>query len=59
MVSSELQLDRTDQGTPLDQMHTNTHHIKLKSTLQQLPFNLRRDAVETNMASREDRVGGC
>jgi hypothetical protein len=38
---------------------TNTHHIELKATLQELPLNLRCDAVKTNVAAREDsgRVG--
>lgn len=40
---------------------TNTHDIELEATLQQLPFNLRSDAIETDMAPREDsrRGGTC
>lgn len=36
-------------------VHTNNHHIELEATLQQLFLNLLRDAVETDMALREDR----
>lgn len=34
--------------------HTNTHDIELEATLQQLPLNLRGDAVKTDMAMREN-----
>ena len=33
---------------------TNTHHVELETALQQLPLNLRSDAVETDMAARKD-----
>lgn len=33
---------------------TNANNVELKSALQQLALNLRRDAVETNMAARGD-----
>lgn len=33
---------------------TNTDDIELKSSFQQLPFNLRSDTVETDMTSRKD-----
>ena len=35
-------------------IHTNTHDIELETTLQQLPLDLRGDAVETDMAVGED-----
>lgn len=48
---------------------TNANDVELESTLQELPLNLRGDAVETDMALREDSglslghdgsfVGGC
>lgn len=38
--------------------HTNADDVELKATLQQLLLDLRGDAVETNMASGEDCVGG-
>lgn len=34
---------------------TNTHDIELEATLQQLPLDLRGNAVETNMAAGKDR----
>lgn len=43
-------------------MRTDTHHIELEATLEQLLLDLRRDTVETDMAAREDRIlrrGGC
>ena len=40
---------QVDQGAP-----TNTHHVKLETALEELPFNLGGDAVETNMAAREN-----
>lgn len=33
---------------------TNTDNIELEATFQQLSFDLRGDAIETNMASRMD-----
>lgn len=33
---------------------TNANNVELESTLQQLALNLRRDAVETDMAARSD-----
>lgn len=33
---------------------TNANNVELESALQQLALNLRRDAVETNMAARGD-----
>lgn len=33
---------------------TNANNVELESTLQQLALNLRRDAVETDMAARRD-----
>lgn len=38
--------------------HTNADDVELKATLQQLLLDLRGDAVETDMASGEDCVGG-
>lgn len=40
---------------------TNTHNIELEATFQQLPFNLRSNAIETDMAPGEDlrRGGAC
>lgn len=38
--------------------HTNADDVELKATLEQLLLDLRGDAVETNMASGEDCVGG-
>lgn len=35
---------------------TNADDVKLEPTLQQLAFNLRRDAVETDVALWEDRI---
>ena len=35
--------------------HTNANDIKLETTLQELPFYLGCDAVETNVALGEDR----
>lgn len=43
-------------------VRTNTHHIELEATLEQLLLDLRCDTVETDMAAREDRIlrrGGC
>lgn len=39
--------------------HTNTHDVELESTLQQLALDLRGDAVEADVAAREDsgRIG--
>lgn len=37
-----------------ERIHTNTHDIELETTLQQLPLDLRGDAVETDMAVGED-----
>lgn len=37
---------------------TNTHNIELEATFQQLPFNLRSNAIETDMAPGEDRRRG-
>lgn len=34
--------------------HTNTHHIELKATLQELPLNLRCDTVKANMTARKN-----
>lgn len=36
--------------------HTNTNDVELKASLQQLLFDLRRDAVETDMVLGEDRL---
>jgi hypothetical protein len=36
--------------------HTDADNVELESSLQQLLLDLLRDAVETNMASREDSV---
>ena len=36
---------------------TNADDVELETALQQLSLNLRCDAVETNVASREDGVG--
>jgi hypothetical protein len=33
---------------------TNTHHIELKATLQELPLNLRCDTVKANMTARKN-----
>ena len=44
---------QVDQGAP-----TNTHHVKLETALEELPFNLGGDAVETNMAARENGSRG-
>lgn len=41
--------------------HTNTDDIELEASLEQLLLNLLGDAVETNVASREDSIplGHC
>ena len=41
------------QGAP-----TNTHHVKLEAAFEELPFNLGGDAVETDMAARENGSRG-
>lgn len=37
---------------------TDTHNIELETTLQELLLDLRGDAVETDMAAREDGARG-
>lgn len=49
----ELSNDQ-DEPCEKDSARTNTHHIKLETTLQQLPLNLGGDAIETDMAVGED-----
>ena len=39
-------------------MHTDADNIELKAALDQLPLNLLCDAVETDVAFREDRLLG-
>ncbi|KAF7631617.1 hypothetical protein F9C07_2225122 [Aspergillus flavus] len=41
------------QGAP-----TNTHHIKPEAAFEEFPFNLGGDAVETDMAARENGSRG-
>lgn len=43
-----------DESYENESARTNTHHIELETTLQQLPFNLGGDAIETDMAVGED-----
>lgn len=40
----------------MNRNRTNADDVKLETTLQQLAFDLRRDAVETDVAFREDRI---
>lgn len=42
------------EGGGISCLRTNTHHVELKPTLQQLPLNLRSDTVETDMTAREN-----
>jgi len=51
--------DGVDQGRFAQASLANTDDIKLKATFQQLSLNLRGNAVETDMASREDRILRC
>lgn len=44
-----LRIGDWKRGTP-----TDTHDIELETTLQELPLDLRGDAVETNMAVGEN-----
>lgn len=53
--SVSFPLGLRDNTTPRQRAPlTNANNVELKSTLQQLALNLRRDAVETNMAARGD-----
>ena len=36
---------------------TNAHDVELEATFEELPLDLRRDTVETNMAMGENRGG--
>ena len=45
-------MSKVGQGAP-----TNTHHIKPEAAFEEFPFNLGGDAVETDVAAREDRRG--
>jgi len=49
--------DGVDEGRLAQPGLANADDVELETALQQLSLNLRCDAVETNVASREDGVG--